>query len=116
MHILPFDTLERNLIALGPIMFLMIAGAYSLIVMPSVDCRIMVWSWVGEYCCFVTFAYELVGSVRFAVLGFVRRHGGMHTRSHTTRTHCARIFKWVRIAVLGSPTQFTVVYLTLLTL
>ena len=68
MHILPFDNLDRNLIALGPVMF-PIALAYSLIAMPSVssDCKIMAWSWVGEYSCFVTFAYELVDSLGFPV-------------------------------------------------
>ena len=66
MHILPFDILERNLVALSPIMF-PIARAYSLIVMLSVDCAwIIAWSWVGKYSCFVTFAYEL-GSVGFPV-------------------------------------------------
>ena len=66
MHILPFEILERNLIVLGPIIF-PIARAYFLIVTPSVDCRIMAWSWVGKYSCFVAFAYELAGSVGFPV-------------------------------------------------
>ena len=48
MHILPFDILERNLITLGSIMF-RIARAYFLIVIASVDCRIIAWCspWLG---------------------------------------------------------------------
>ena len=40
IHILPFEILGKNLIALGPIMFA-IARAYSLMVIPSIDCKIM---------------------------------------------------------------------------
>lgn len=40
IHILPFEIPDKNLIALGSILFV-IARAYSLMVTPSIDCKIM---------------------------------------------------------------------------
>ena len=40
IHILQFEILDKTLIALGPIIFA-IARAYSSMVIPSIDCKIM---------------------------------------------------------------------------
>ena len=104
MHILPFEILEKNLIVLGPIIF-PIAHAYSLIVMPSVDCRIMAWSWESILVLLrLRMSLQVLWSFQFFVeLSFLLCYDGMHPLSHTTQTHCARKSElWARTAVLGS--------------
>ena len=83
-------------------MFL-ITRAYSLIVMPSVDCRIMAWSWVGEYFCFVMFAYELVGSVGFPVSSLCSVLFDVMvvcTHSHTRNEHTVHVYPSCGYALL----------------
>lgn len=50
IHILPFEILDKNLIALCPIMFA-IARAYSLMVITPLYCKIMILGWSEFFFC-----------------------------------------------------------------
>ena len=78
----------------------------------------MAWSWVGEYSCFVTFAHELVGSVGFPVSSLcwvLFDDMVVCTHAHIRQEHTVHVYISCT-AVLGLPTQLTVVYLAFLTL